>query len=210
LLLGLDGMGVLACVRESPGIVGVSPPLSTAAMDDASTDGPAPVPVEGRHPTLEAIGSARPSLGHGGRFDAEVYANDSARQAWAAQEEMPDGAVLAEELFDRRGPAGRALGLFVMIKQNQQWQFSIERAAGTTANSGLCDSCHRDAPRDGVFALEPAPFERGRPAPSRRARPEDADAEAGTESVLDLASRTAAAQVVDAAAETNAHGDGSQ
>lgn len=195
-------------------MVGVSPPGSTPeASDDASGDGSAPAPFVNLRPTLHAIGNARPSLGHGGWLDAEVYANDSARQAWDAQDEMPDGAVLAEELFERRATGSGPLGLFVMTKQDQKWRFAIERGAGSTEDAGLCDSCHREAPHDGVFALSSTPVARASPpAPSAGARPADASAGTATRSVQGLAGRTPSEQsdVVDAASEAHADDESGQ
>jgi hypothetical protein len=125
---------------------------------------------------------------------------------------MPDGAILAEELFERRGSDSRVLGIFVMTKQNGAWQFSIEKGVEATSDTALCESCHRDAPRDSVFDLGTAPRDGERSASSPAPGSGDASADAVSESIQGLPGRATATapNVVDAASETRARSDGGQ
>jgi hypothetical protein len=86
-----------------------------------------------------------------------VWANDVARAAWdAAPAPMPDGAMLVEEAFAPTAQGGRALGLLVMEKRAGAWRFVAVGADGEVvddARVSACASCHREAPRDGVFPI---------------------------------------------------------
>ncbi len=208
-LLALAGLGGFACVRDPMGIVGVSPPQSTLPVDAASEDAVPHALTDGIHLMLRAIGSARPSVGHGGGFDADVYANEGARQSWATHEDMPDGAILAEELFEQRGANSRALGIYVMTKDGGQWQFSVERGSGAPSNTQLCVLCHREAPRDSVFSLAVSVVDNSRPPKPPAAPAGDASADSANESVQGLSGRAAGANanVVDAAAESRGRSD---
>lgn len=191
------------------GLVGLSPPPTTPPTDAAPGVAAPPAPMDRLHPMLQAIASARPSSGHGGRFDADIYANDTARQAWSAHDDMPDGAILAEELFERRGPGSRALGLFVMTKQDGKWQFSIEKGSEATSNTALCVSCHREAPRDDVFFVASI---MGDGAPHAASLPGDADSNSSSDSVQGLTTGSPGthANVVDASPEARTDSEGGQ
>jgi len=94
------------------------------------------------------------SAGHAERFDAVVWANDAARSAWAAAGDMPEGAMLVEELIDRDRRGDRPAGLLVMEKGATLWRFTAVGPAGevaTGARTALCAACHREAARDGAF-----------------------------------------------------------
>ena len=88
----------------------MSPPQSTLPVDAASEDAVPHALTDGIHLMLRAIGSARPSVGHGGGFDADVYANEGARQSWATHEDMPDGAIWPRSSSSSEGPTVVPLG----------------------------------------------------------------------------------------------------
>jgi hypothetical protein len=96
------------------------------------------------------------SRGHGERFEAVVWANDRARDAWAAPVDMPDGAVLVEEAIERAAGDDRQAGLLVMVKHGDAWRFVAVGPDGEVvgdARVAPCTECHREAPRDSVFPL---------------------------------------------------------
>jgi hypothetical protein len=97
------------------------------------------------------------SRGHGERFEAVVWANDSARDAWTAAVDMPVGAVLVEEAIERAAGEDRQAGLLVMLKEGDAWRFVAVSPAGEVASDAArvapCAQCHREAPRDSVFVL---------------------------------------------------------
>jgi hypothetical protein len=107
------------------------------------------------------VGELRVSRGHGERYGAVVWANDVARATWdAAVAPLPEGAVLVEEATDHTAGGDRLAGLFVMEKRDGAWQFSAVGADGDVADgarTARCAACHRDAPRDSVFPVGPAP-----------------------------------------------------
>ncbi len=87
-----------------------------------------------------------PSNGHFfGRFDADVHANDLAREAYATLgpgTTMPVGAVVAEILVAKDGTPGPILG---MVKGDAGWTFVEAQADGTVVRSGAlspCVECH--------------------------------------------------------------------
>jgi hypothetical protein len=94
------------------------------------------------------------SEGHAERFDAMVWANEGGRTAWTTGAEMPDGALLVEELIDRDRRGDRPAGLLVMEKNSAKWRFTSVGPAGEVigdARVAPCAACHRDAPQDSVF-----------------------------------------------------------
>jgi hypothetical protein len=101
------------------------------------------------------------SRGHGERFDGIVWTNDVARAVWdAAGTPMPDGAVLVEEAIERSARGDRPAGLFVMEKRDAAWRYTVVSPDGEViddARVAPCATCHRDAPRDAVFPVGPAP-----------------------------------------------------
>ncbi len=95
------------------------------------------------------------SKGHGERYQAILWLNDVARAAWdEAPREMPDGALVVEEAFDRGGRGDRPAGLFVMEKKGGAWRFVAVGPDGEVvadARVAPCAACHREAPRDSLF-----------------------------------------------------------
>jgi len=96
------------------------------------------------------------SGGHADRFDAIVWGNDAARLAWTATGEVPDGAVLVEELIERDRRGERPAGLLVMEKDAAKWRFTAVGPTGEVvadARVAPCATCHGESPRDGVFVM---------------------------------------------------------
>jgi hypothetical protein len=138
------------------GAVGVSEPRaspSTPKVVDAGAGAPSPVPGDFRQRMARVMERAL-SRGHAERFDGVVWANDAARAAWDANAEMPEGAMLVEEAIEHTTKGDRAAGLLVMEKRGGGWRFTVVDAGGRVveeAREAACASCHREAPRDGVF-----------------------------------------------------------
>jgi hypothetical protein len=94
------------------------------------------------------------SHGHGEHFEAVIWANDAARDAWRAAVDMPEGASLVEEAIERAAGHDRPAGLLVMVKREGAWRFVAVGPAGEVASDVRvvpCADCHREAPRDFVF-----------------------------------------------------------
>jgi len=69
---------------------------------------------------------------------------------------MPDGAMLVEQASERDRLGAHAAGSLVMEKTNGAWTFAVVGTAGELvddARVAACADCHRDAPRDYVFAV---------------------------------------------------------
>lgn len=173
--------------------------VATAACGAPQKNGPAvgestakdlrgPVPVASAAPahrsnaiptdyktTMQHVGSGRFfSRGHAaGRFDAELYANDSARTTFGvANGEFPVGARFVEAHFEKSSAAmpapptpDEAPGpLFMMEKMPKgfdadhgDWKFVALSSTGDLVAQGKIDSCvgcHDDAPHDHVFPVE--------------------------------------------------------
>jgi hypothetical protein len=198
----------VGCAREPLGPVGVSRPHTIAPAVDRSIPVILPALGDARE-KLSLVGSAHPSLGHGGLFDADVYASDSAAQALAAGADMPDGALLAEEIFARRNPGSYGLGIFLMRKRDGAWQFSIVPDSPHPTRTDLCSACHRDAPHDSVFAFVLASHNESSDSSRDASRFEDTG-DGGGPSVQRLTPGAPSAHldVVDAAPEANPNADG--
>jgi hypothetical protein len=184
-------LGAFACrAGENMGGVGISAPrpvASSAAITDAGPDVASPVPADFRA-TMAKVAGKQTSHGHADRYEAIVWANDGARAVWDAAADMPDGAMLVEELSERvRGGAGETpAGLLAMQKSGGVWRFSAVSARGEVASDAQvapCAKCHDSAPRDDVFRVPPPP-----PAP-----PASADAGAYKSSATTSAAMTAIA-----------------
>lgn len=88
------------------------------------------------------------SIGHAQRYEAIVWANETARAAWEGAGDFADGSKLVEELAG----AG-ALG---MEKRDGAWKWSAVGSGEEVADDArlrACRECHRDAPRDDVFRV---------------------------------------------------------
>jgi hypothetical protein len=123
------------------------------AMRDAALPEPSPVPGDFRS-SMVRMRERFVSAGHAERFDAIVWANGAARAAWSVAGDMPDGAMLVEELIDRDRRGERFAGLLVMDKAAASWRFTAVGPAGEVVTGDRltpCATCHREAPRDSVF-----------------------------------------------------------
>jgi hypothetical protein len=100
------------------------------------------------------------SRGHGERFDAVVWANEAAKVAWQVRGDMPEGALLIEELTEPSPQGSGAAGLFVMEKRGGRWRFVAVAPDGESIfdeKTTRCTVCHEQAPRDLVFSVPNAP-----------------------------------------------------
>jgi hypothetical protein len=121
---------------------------------------------------MARVGERQLSRGHAERFDAVVWANDVARATFdAATGDLPDGAMLVEEAFERP-PRDAPAGLLVMEKREGVWRFTAVGPRGEATEdahtAATCAACHRDAPRDSVFPLVQAQV---KPVPALGAPP---------------------------------------
>jgi hypothetical protein len=121
--------------------------------------------------TMQRVGGGKFfSRGHAtGRFDAEVYATDSARTSFAtASGEFQVGARFVEAHYEKSSaamPTEEAPGpLFMMEKMPKgfdadhgDWKFVALSSTGELVAQGKIDSCvgcHDDAAHDHVFPVE--------------------------------------------------------
>ncbi len=144
----------LACRPPAMGPVGYSP-VRAADHDESSGaadagDAASPVPADFRD-HMTALSPRQPSQGHALRFDAIVWGDDAARDAWNAHAAMPDGAVLVEEGIESGRGGDRPAGLLRMEKKDGQWSFLAIGDDGRVATDARCARCHAEAPQDGVF-----------------------------------------------------------
>jgi hypothetical protein len=133
-------------------VSGTSPP------DEAGAIPPSPVAADFRDHMTRVV-PRQLSRGHGSKFDGIVWLNDAAKAAWAADGDMPEGAVLVEETLDTvvRGDAkggDRAAGLLFMEKKDGAWRFEAVGPEGRVAEDARCAACHAQASRDDVFRVD--------------------------------------------------------
>jgi len=117
------------------GPIGVSAPRpaeSSAPPVDAGATAASPVPADFRA-TMARVVEKGASQGHAGRYDAIVWANDVARATWDADADMPDGAMLVEELTERARGGEVPAGLLAMRKDAGSWRFFAVSARGEPA-----------------------------------------------------------------------------
>jgi hypothetical protein len=163
---------------------GGSPKHGPAVGESTASDLRGPTPIASAVPahrsnaipadyktTMQRIGSGRFfSRGHAsGRFDAELYATDSARAVLAAANgEFPIGTRLVEAHFEKSSspmPAEEVPGpLFMMEKMPKgfdtdhgDWKFVALSSVGELVAQGKiesCVGCHDDAARDHVFPVD--------------------------------------------------------
>jgi hypothetical protein len=104
------------------------------------------------------------SKGHaGGRWDADVYANDAGAAALGVERgEVPAGARFVEEHFERSD--GGAAGPIMMMEKRApgfdpgggDWRYVTVGARGDVVKDGVvesCAGCHGEAPGDHVFRV---------------------------------------------------------
>jgi hypothetical protein len=104
------------------------------------------------------------STGHAsGRWDVDVWANEPAAKALAARSrEVPVGAMVVEEHFEKSGAGGPG-PVMVMEKRERgfapdhgDWRYTVVGASGQLVKDGVapsCAGCHDDAPMDGLFPI---------------------------------------------------------
>lgn len=106
------------------------------------------------------------STGHAtGRWEVDVWANDIAQKALAARaREVPVGAVVVEEHFERSTAADKARGPVMVMekrppgfsKEHGDWRWAVVGSQGQLVKDGTiesCAGCHDDAPMDGLFPI---------------------------------------------------------
>jgi hypothetical protein len=152
-------LAAMACGGgRGAGPVGYSPPRAAGTggrgLDGGAASEPSPLPADFRA-RMTRVGDRFVSKGHGHRFQAVLWVNDVARGAWAdLPGEMPEGALLAEEVSDQDARGERPRGLLAMEKTARGWRFVAIGPDGEVApdaRGAACAACHRDAPHDGVF-----------------------------------------------------------
>ena len=153
---------IIACLVGSGGcggravdLVGISSPRAAERVPPAAGDAMSPVPADFRV-RLARVGDRFLSEGHGGGFDAMVWSNDVAR-AGSDGGGYADGAMLVEELVAHgASDGGGAEGLLVIEKRADGWRFAAVGPDGDAVGDARvepCVACHREAPRDFVFAI---------------------------------------------------------
>lgn len=155
-LLALLALGLGACHAGLSAPVGISVPRSperqVAAPSAALTETP-PVPDDFRLHMTRVAGPFL-SRGHGERFDAIVWANETARPIMEGQGDGADGALLIEEAIVHDVRGDEAAGLLVMQRRDG-WRFAAIDPDGTVVSDQRvagCASCHGEAPHS-VFPL---------------------------------------------------------
>ena len=158
--LGIAVAAAVGCGGSAEvGLVGVSPPRAVepaAGLDAGAEEAPVPADFRAR---LSRVSDRFLSRGHADRFDAVVWASEEAAAAAASGGDFGDGARFVEEAFGRDVIDGGAAGLLAMEKRGGVWHFAAMGPDGDVAGdarTGACVTCHREAPRDFVFAT-PAP-----------------------------------------------------
>lgn len=169
LALACAGRGTSAPVgasdKHTPGRAGLS------GADGGFVDGASALPPDYRAKFAKVNKARFVSQGHAaGRWDVDVWANETAQRALAARSrEVPAGAVVVEEHHERGpegGPAdGGTSGPVVMVmekmpagyaKEHGDWRYAVVGSQGQLVRNGVVDSCagcHDDAPMDGFFPI---------------------------------------------------------
>jgi hypothetical protein len=153
--LGIAVAAAVGCGGAEVGLVGVSPPRAVepaAGLDAGAEEAPVPADFRAR---LSRVSDRFLSRGHADRFDGVVWASEQAAVAAASGGDFADGARFVEEAFGRDVTDGGAAGLLAMEKRGGVWHFAAVGPDGDVAGdarTGACVTCHREAPRDFVFA----------------------------------------------------------
>ena len=156
-----------ATIRENA-IVGVmlsstNTPASGGTADGGVREGASALPA-GYRTTFKKLNADRfLSRGHAsGRWEVDVYANDSAVKALETRaRDVPAGAIVVEEHFER---TDRAVGPIMVMekrapgfaKDHGDWRWAVVGSQGQLVKDGVIDSCagcHDDAPMDGLFPI---------------------------------------------------------
>jgi len=123
-------------------------------MVTPSPDGGAAIIAPDFRSRLKRIGDRFVSNGHAaGRWDAEMFANAGAENAWGGDEPFPVGSELLLSHVERQGDKSDG-PVMAMRKGEGGWAFTVMNSRGeaiTGRGLSACEACHRDAPRDHVF-----------------------------------------------------------
>lgn len=150
-------------------MVGVSdrPPGGASkpqVRDGGTLDGTPAIPADYRTRFTKVNQARFVSSGHAsGRWDVDVWANESAQKALAARSrDVPVGTIVVQEHFEKSGAGGRG-PVMVMEKrakgfspEHGDWRYTVVGASGQLVKDGVVDSCagcHDDAPMDGLFPI---------------------------------------------------------
>lgn len=151
-------------------MVGVSerPPGGSSpkqVRDGGVVEGATALPADYRAKLTKVNKARLVSSGHAsGRWDIDVWANEPAAKALAARSrDVPVGAVVVQEHFERSGGGGARGPVMVMEKrakgfapEHGDWRYTVVGAAGQLVKDGVvesCAGCHDDAPMDGLFPI---------------------------------------------------------
>ena len=134
------------------------------SRDGGPLDGAPALPAD-YHSNFTKLNKARfVSLGHAsGRWDVDLYANESAMRALTTRtRDVPIGAIIVEEHFEKSATGG-AGPIMVMEKRPKgfaadhgDWRYTVVGSSGQLVKDGVVDSCagcHDDAPMDGFFPI---------------------------------------------------------
>ena len=139
--------------------------IAASSRDAGAIDGASALPTDYRTKFTKLNKSRFVSAGHAsGRWEVDVYANEPARAALAVRSrDVPVGAIVVEEHFEKSGAPGTAGPVMVMEKRAKgyapdhgDWRWTVVGAAGQLVKDGIvesCVGCHDDAPMDGIFPL---------------------------------------------------------
>jgi hypothetical protein len=161
----------LGCGARSTGSqIGVSDrhpsrSASTESADGGVIDGAAWLPASYRTSFTKVNKGRFVSLGHAsGRWEVDVWANEPALAALAARSrDVPVGAIVVEEHFERRPDAVHQPGPIMMMEKRAGieaahggWRWVVVGSRGQLVKEGVvesCAGCHDDSPMDGLFPI---------------------------------------------------------
>lgn len=135
------------------------------ALDGGARDGAASLPA-GYRESFTKVNRARFATLHiPGRWELDVYANEAAARALSSRSrEVPAGAVVVAEHYERNGGARGGAGPVMLMEKRERgyapehgdWRYVVVGSAGQLVNEGViatCAGCHDNAPMDGLFPL---------------------------------------------------------
>jgi hypothetical protein len=172
LALATSGAGA-ACGAQAGPLAGASerPPggaVPRQVQDGGPIEGATALPADYLRRFTKVNQGKLVSAGHAsGRWEIEVWANESAQRALAARSrDVPVGAIVVEEHVERSGARGRG-PVMVMEKRPKgfspdhgDWRYTVVSARGLLVKDGAiepCAGCHDDAPMDGLFPIVDGP-----------------------------------------------------
>jgi hypothetical protein len=136
------------------------------ATDGGLVDGAASLPGAYRASFVKVNKGRLVSQGHAaGRWEVEIWANDLAAKALSARSrQVPAGAIVVEEHFERTSDGSRPQGPIMVMekrpdgfsKEHGDWRWAVVGSQGQLVKDGViesCAGCHDDAPMDGLFPV---------------------------------------------------------